>query len=281
MGGTAVSPTLAYNYAVRCSGNLRTITGNGVPNHAISGGVFATAPSAQTISASVTSNPDLGVAGTSYLSVASTSAKTPGMAINSVKFDPGTAGTCFTSATSATNGCDATGQSGGTWVMEALQDPTTSGTWLFSFGTDNNNAHTQPNGQYHYHGMPETLITKLNTASTTTMTLVGWAADGFPIYARYGYTTATDASATLKKVTGSYRVKTTAELSSGRPSTTYFAVGHFTSDWTYVSGLGDLDECNGRYGVTPEFPNGTYHYYITETYPFIQRCVKGKTVTSS
>jgi len=27
--------------------------------------------------------------------------------------------------------------------------------------------------------------------------------------------------------------------------------------------------------VTPEFPKGTYHYYITSTYPFIQRCTKG------
>jgi hypothetical protein len=56
-------------------------------------------------------------------------------------------------------------------------------------------------------------------------------------------------------------------------------LGHFTSDWKYVVGSGDLDECNGRYGVTPEFPKGTYHYYITDTYPFVQRCVKGNTVT--
>jgi hypothetical protein len=29
--------------------------------------------------------------------------------------------------------------------------------------------------------------------------------------------------------------------------------------------------------VTPEFPCGIYHYYITDTYPYIQRCVKGST----
>jgi hypothetical protein len=72
---------------------------------------------------------------------------------------------------------------------------------------------------------------------------------------------------------GSYRVKTTPD--SGRPATSLFAMGHFQQDWEYVSGLGDLDECNGRTGVTPEFPSGIYHYYITKTYPFIQRCVKG------
>ncbi|MEM5480850.1 YHYH protein [Pseudoalteromonas fuliginea] len=36
------------------------------------------------------------------------------------------------------------------------------------------------------------------------------------------------------------------------------------------------DECNGRVGVTPEFPQGIYHYYATDTYPFFQRCVKGE-----
>ena len=41
------------------------------------------------------------------------------------------------------------------------------------------------------------------------------------------------------------------------------------------AGTGTLDECNGRFGVTPEFPQGIYHYYTTETYPFVQRCVRG------
>jgi hypothetical protein len=71
----------------------------------------------------------------------------------------------------------------------------------------------------------------------------------------------------------SYRLKTTP--SSGRPSTSIAAMGTFTQDYEYVAGLGDLDECNGRFGVTPEFPNGIYHYYITDGYPYIQRCVKG------
>jgi hypothetical protein len=55
-------------------------------------------------------------------------------------------------------------------------------------------------------------------------------------------------------------------------------MGTFLQDFEYVAGLaglGDLDECNGRVGVTPEFPNGTYHYYTTDTYPYVQRCVKG------
>lgn len=106
------------------------------------------------------------------------------------------------------------------------------------------------------------------------MTLIGWASDGFPIYARYGYTTATSATSAIKVVKGSYQVKKTAD--TNRPSTTTYPMGTFSQDYEYVAGSGDLDECNGRTGVTPEFPQGTYHYYATDSYPYLQRCVKGK-----
>jgi YHYH protein len=259
-----VNETLPFNYNWTCSSSSRTVTGNGVPNHDVTGGNFATKLSAQSISVSMSTSP---IASTTITSV-----KLPGYALNSVKMDPGTAGTCTNSAVSDASGCNY-GGGNGTWRMEAMADPSIASNWKFDFGTDVNNAHVQPGGQYHYHGMPTNLIPKLNSASSTTMTLVGWAADGFPIYANYGYTTATSASSALKEMKGSYRVKTTPD--SGRPATSSFAMGHFQQDWEYVSGLGDLDECNGRTGVTPEFPNGIYHYYITHTYPFIQRCVKG------
>ena len=32
--------------------------------------------------------------------------------------------------------------------------------------------------------------------------------------------------------------------------------------------------------VTPEFPAGTYHYFATDSYPFLQRCVKGTVTTT-
>lgn len=260
----AVNETLSFNYSWTCSGTTRTMSGNGVPNHEVTGGNFATKVSAQSnLTGSVTTSP--------VASSMSTAVKLPGYALNSVKMDPATAGTCTSAATSDASGCNYAGGNG-TWRMEAMADPSVS-PWKFDFGTDVNNAHVQPNGQYHYHGMPTNLIPKLNSASSTTMTLVGWAADGFPIYANYGYTTANSANSALKEMKGSYRVKTTPD--SGRPATSLFALGHFQQDWEYVSGLGDLDECNGRTGVTPEFPKGIYHYYITKTYPFIQRCVKG------
>ena len=142
----------------------------------------------------------------------------------------------------------------------------------FDFGTDANNAHVQPGGSYHYHGMPEGFIAKRG-GNSSLMTLIGWAADGFPIYARYGYSVADDASSALKVMTGSYQTVTV--VSNSRPSTDTYPLGTFAQDYEYVEGSGDLDICNGRVGVTPEFPEGIYHYYATDTYPYFQRCVKG------
>jgi hypothetical protein len=189
-----------------------------------------------------------------------------GYALNGVKYDPSTAGTCPSDATS-TSDCTLLGTTG-SWNIEALGQTT------FDFGLDSNNAHVQPNGSYHYHGIPTGILTNNGvTSANPKMLLVGWAQDGFPIYARYGYSTPTDATSALKVMVSSYQIKTT--LDSGRPSTSVIPAGTFTEDWEYVAGLGDLDECNGQYGVTPEFPNGIYHYYITDTYPFIQRCTFG------
>jgi hypothetical protein len=213
--------------------------------------------STQSISFSTKTNPSL--------TTTATNAQVPGYALNSVKFEPGTAGTCASTVTAASQ-CDLATGAGGTWRIEAL------GQTAFDFGVDSNNAHVQPTGQYHYHGMTTGLLTNAGNTGQT-MTLVGWATDGFPVYARYGYTTATNASSAIKVITGSYTLDTVAD--SGRPSTSIAPLGAFTTDWNYTAGSGDLDECNGRTGVTPEFPSGIYHYFLTDTYPYMPRCTKG------
>ena len=254
---SASTTTLPYQYAWSCGTTSRSLVGNGIPDHAITGGNFATAISVQSLNVSMNLNPSVvNSAGTPLGGPTGG----PGYSLNGIKFDPGTAGTCTLTA------CDPAGN-GGAWRMEALGGS-------FRFGTDANNAHVQPNGEYHLHGMPEVLMAKLATGSAPAMTLVGWATDGFPVYARYGYATATDAASALRAMKSSYRVKAT--LDAGRPSANTYVPGSFTQDWEYAAGSGDLDECNGRTGVTPEFPKGIYHYYITDTYPFIQRCVKGR-----
>ncbi len=241
-----------------CSATTRSMTANGIPDHDV--GTFPNANCPNTIAAwsptaSVTLTPtDTGTA---------TPVGIVGFALNGVKFDPSTAGTCTVSGSSTT--CSLIGNTG-TWNIEAL------GQSSFNFGVDDNNAHVQPTGEYHYHGMPTAVLAKLGQGAQKP-TLVGFALDGFPVYARYGYTDPTDSSSAVKAMTGSYQLKATPD--SGRPSTATYPMGAFTQDYEYVAGSGDLDECNGRTDVTPEFPCGIYHYYITDTYPFIQRCEKG------
>jgi hypothetical protein len=246
-----------------CSSTARVMSANGIPDHDV--GTFPNAGnpntiSAQTLTATFALSPTYNGTATQLGGPRGVT----GYVLNGVKIDAGTAGSCPASAT-ATSSCSLIDNSGA-WSIEAL------GQTSFNFGTDSNNAHVQPGGQYHYHGMPEGFIT-LRGGGPTRMTLIGWAADGFPIYARYGYSVADNAASALKAVTGSYRLKTT--VSTTRPSTTVIPLGAFAQDYEYVAGSGDLDECNGRNGVTPEFPNGIYHYYATETYPYFQRCIKG------
>ncbi len=256
-----VADDLEYSFMWICENSERILIGNGVPNHSVTNGEFATPILAQDVKWTFPLHPvNRNIA---------TPVKEPGFAINSVKFDPGTAGTCPDEAVDELD-CDP-GAGRDTWRMVAL--PGEVSPWKFDFGTDTSNAHVQPGGTYHYHGVPEELLPKLNTESESSMTLVGWAKDGYPIYARFGYSDALDSATSLKIVRSSYHTKDEAD--AGRPSTGLIPMGHFEQDWEYIEGSGDLDECNGRTGVTPEFPEGTYHYYVTDTYPFIQRCIKG------
>ncbi len=248
-----------------CSSTQRSVSANGIPDHAV--GTFPNPNNPNAIAEQTVS----WYAALSPANTGTSSSVSPsGYALNGVKFDPSTAGTCPSSATS-TASCSLLG-GGGTWTIEAL------GQSSFDFGLDTNNAHVQPNGAYHYHGVPTGILNN-NNATGQKMLLVGWAADGFPIYARWGYTVATDATSAIKVIKASYQLKSTPD--SGRPSTSIIPMGAFTQDYEYVEGSGDLDACNGRTGVTPEFPNGIYHYYITDTYPFIQRCAYGTVLDSS
>ena len=89
--------------------------------------------------------------------------------------------------------------------------------------------------------------------------IIGWAYDGNPIYGPYGGSSETS-SANPKQILSSY----TLVSKPNRPSTAEFPLGFFVTDYEYTES-GDLDEYNGRFCVTPEFPNGTYAYFATKT----------------
>ena len=188
-----------------------------------------------------------------------------GVALNGVVFDPGTAEVYND------------GDRSNPWHYEALISNTEMGTTPkipVGLGLDQNHGHVQPNGAYHYHGLPTLLIQRLSGGEKK-MTHVGWAADGYPVYAVYAYTDANDPKSPLKNMKSSYRLKTADRGGDGKTTPTGKPDGSFSLDFEFVSGSGDLDEFGGRSGVTPEFPKGTYYYVLTEDYPFIPRKLKG------
>ncbi len=140
-----------------------------------------------------------------------------------------------------------------------------------NLGLDSSNAHVQPNGAYHYHGIPHGLVEKLSGGSPK-MVLVGWAADGFPIYGPWAYSDPNDAASPLKKLASGYAIKS-GQRPADSPGGNHD--GSFVQDYEWIDGAGDLDASNGRFGVTPEFPAGTYHYMLTAEYPFIPRQFAG------
>jgi hypothetical protein len=90
--------------------------------------------------------------------------------------------------------------------------------------------------------------------------ILGWSYDGHPIYGPYGYANPLTVG-NVKRITPSYQLKSSPSLN--RPSIVNYPLGAFIDDYEFVSSIGDLDVHNGRYCVTPEFPNGTYAYFIT------------------
>ncbi len=173
-----------------------------------------------------------------------------GVALDGVPFDPGTA---------------AFWNRNPNWHYEALSGK-------INLGLDANNAHVQPNGAYHYHGIPTELTDHQSTALHSA--IVGYAADGFPIYALYGYTDPKDPNSPVKELSSSYHLKS-GQRPSGNQGPGGEYDGTFTADYEYMAGTGDLDECNGRFGITPDYPQGTYAYFITDTFPIVSRCFKG------
>jgi len=107
--------------------------------------------------------------------------------------------------------------------------------------------------------------------------ILGWAYDGNPIYGPYGHAIPLfkDGQSTggNKKIFSSYEIDSET-VGTLRPSG--FVEGSFTQDYLYKAS-GDLDEYNGRFCKTPEFPEGTYAYFSSLdfsgnlAYPYITK----------
>lgn len=112
--------------------------------------------------------------------------------------------------------------------------------------------HAKP---FHFHANPTCLFTQENQ----TALVLGYALDGFSILAPY---MCEDAACTkIRKVKSSWQF-------SGSNSRNVWDF------YKYVEGSGDLDRCNGMIG-----PDGLYHYYATDTFPYFIACYSGTPTT--
>jgi hypothetical protein len=132
--------------------------------------------------------------------------------------------------------------------------------------------HPNQTGTYHNHVNPRCLYSDID--STHHSPIIGYAFDGFPIYGAYGYVSTTSASGPVKRMRSSY-VLTTDTVRAGGPSVSAWPLGDCCEDYIYTAGAGDLDAHNGRFCYTPDYPDGTYAYFVTlddnlkPVYPFV------------
>lgn len=248
LGKTSAEDTAQNSVRIREEGGFRLVVSNGWPDHAP--GAFPRRGNPNTAS---TQNYHF------KMPLRPVAESSPvrrggwwwGVAVNGVPFEPGTAETWNNEPN---------------WRYEAA-------TGFLDLGLDEHHAHVQPNGSYHYHAHP-TGLAALRGGDSSSMLLVGWAADGFPVYTEKAHSSARDLKSALRVMKSSYVLRK-GERPGGPSGPGGGFDGRFTQDFEFVPGAGDLDECNGRSGATPEYPGGTYYYCITQGFPFVPRMWKG------
>ncbi|QPB08260.1 virion structural protein [Synechococcus phage S-H9-1] len=109
-------------------------------------------------------------------------------------------------------------------------------------------------------------------ATKTHSPILGFAYDGNPIYGPFAYENPLDSQSSIVRMTSSYIQKTSRVEG---PSISTYPLGTFIDDYEYRHRSGSLDNNNGRFCVTPDFPEGTYAYFLTidssqnPIYPYI------------
>ncbi|MFT6452322.1 MAG: hypothetical protein ACJA06_001820 [Halocynthiibacter sp.] len=230
--------------SISIKGSKRIITSNGIPSHRVGSFPNAGNPNAiraQSYNFTMPLTPKSG-------SGAARGMGLTGVAVNGVPFDPGAAEFWQGNPNSG-------------WQYEALGGAVT-------LGLDANYAHVQPTGAYHYHGLPIGLMQQLGWSASAASPLIGWASDGYPIYA---ITAASNGA--VREMKSSYKLRSGKRPGGSGPSGAYD--GAFVQDYTYVAGSGDLDAHNGAMVRTAEYPEGTYAYFLTKSFPVIPRSLKG------
>ena len=109
-----------------------------------------------------------------------------------------------------------------------------------------------------FYGIPDLeKVNGLEDSNTSHSPILGWSYDGSPIYGPYGYTNP-DGGA-IRQLRSGYELSVD---STNRPPIGLFPEGFFVEDYKFTN-AGDLDVHNGRFCVTPDYPNGVYAYFTT------------------
>ena len=156
-------------------------------------------------------------------------------------------------------------------------------------------------GNYHHHQNPSAFnldLTVISTVcdiyaadglyaidSTIHSPLIGFAYDGFPIYGAYSYKN-TDGTGGIVRMKSGYELRNITtrtvyadgtDVTDGPPVNGTYPLGLFREDYEYIASAEPdyLDEHNGRFCVTPEYPTGIYCYFATvdenwnSAYPYV------------
>jgi hypothetical protein len=134
-------------------------------------------------------------------------------------------------------------------------------------------------------------------AATRHSPILGWMQDGYPIYGPYGFSNATNSAGGVRRMVSGFvlrngnngtdnlaqtgrrtlpawaarerqRAAALQSFETGPTVSDRYPLGHYLEDYSHLGDVGkiqgkdfDLDELNGRWCVTPEFPRGTYAYF--------------------
>jgi hypothetical protein len=147
-------------------------------------------------------------------------------------------------------------------------------------------------GNYHHHQNPSAFKLDQNVLSdicnlydaeglyaineTEHSPLIGFAYDGFPIYGAYGFQNV-DGTGGITRIKSSYQLQNITTRANGPDVDATYSLGYFREDYEFVAPTEEdyLDEHNGRFCQTPEYPDGTYAYFATvdenwnSTYPYV------------
>ncbi|MFK8161881.1 MAG: YHYH protein [Lewinella sp.] len=145
------------------------------------------------------------------------------------------------------------------------------------------------NGNYHHHQNPSAFKLDLEVTSDICnlydaeglygldsmvhSPLIGFAYDGFPIYGAYGFKN-TDGTGGITRIKSGYSLRDITErtthadgtdVDDGPPVDETYFLGYFREDYGFTASADEdvLDVHNGRFCVTPEYPEGTYAYFAT------------------